>query len=205
MQVAVEAGKDSMHGKRFAASEAHRLDDPARQLWLPPAEVIAALCLRAGDTIADVGAGTGYFSLPLAQAAGPEGKVYAVDAQEEMLLLLRQKLDQAACINVEPIRAEADQTGLPATSCALFFLANLWHEIEDRAAVLKEARRVLKMGGRIAILDWRPDVEPEPGPPLAHRVDPLQAAADLRSTGFVQVTVAVSCRYSWLVQGDMQP
>src|ERR1039458_9895939 len=87
--------KDDMHDRRFPASEAHRLDDPERLLWLPPAAVLGALAVRPGETIADVGAGTGYFSLPLAKAVGPEGKVYAVDAQAEMLSLLRQKLDAA--------------------------------------------------------------------------------------------------------------
>jgi ubiquinone/menaquinone biosynthesis C-methylase UbiE len=171
MAAVVEPGKNNTHGMRFPASEAHRLDNPARKEWLPPTEVLRALALHSGEAIADVGAGTGYFSLPLAQSVGPEGKVYAVDAQAEMLSLLRQKLAASAFANVELIHAEADQTGLPASSCDLFFLANIWHEIEDQIAVLREAIRVLKNSGRIAILDWRPDVEPEHGPPLAHRMD----------------------------------
>jgi ubiquinone/menaquinone biosynthesis C-methylase UbiE len=198
-------GKDDMHDRRFPASEAHRLDDPERLLWLPPAAVLGALAVRPGETIADVGAGTGYFSLPLAKAVGPEGKVYAVDAQAEMLSLLRQKLDAAAFAIVQLIPAEADQTGLPPSSCDLFFLANIWHEIEDQFAVLREAMRVLKKNGRIAILDWRPDVDPEHGPPLAHRVDPSRAIESLRSAGFEQVATANLGRYSWLVQGGKHP
>jgi len=191
-----------MHDRRFPASEAHRLDDPARKEWLQPAEVLGALTLHAGQTAADVGAGTGYFSLPLAEAVGPEGKVYAVDAQAEMLSLLNQKLDEAALFNIELIHAEAAQTGLPASCCSLFFLANVWHEIEDQIAVLGEAKRVLKLGGRIAILDWRTDVEPEHGPPLVHRVDPSRAIESLRSAGFEQVGRAEVGKYSWLVQGE---
>jgi ubiquinone/menaquinone biosynthesis C-methylase UbiE len=202
MAAAVKPGKTDRHGRRFPASEAHRLDDPARKEWLPPAEVLRALALHSGETIADVGAGTGYFSLPLAQSVGPEGSVYAVDAQAEMLSLLKQKLNRAAITNVELIPAEADQTGLLASSCDLFFLANIWHEIEDQIAVLREAQRVLKKGGRIAILDWRPDVEPEHGPPLVHRVEPSRAMESLRATGFEQVAIANVGRYSWLVQGE---
>jgi len=198
-------GKDDMHDRRFPASEAHRLDDPERLLWLPPAAVLGALAVRPGETIADVGAGTGYFSLPLAKAVGPEGKVYAVDAQAEMLSLLRQKLDAAAFAIVQLIPAEADQTGLPPSSCDLFFLANIWHEIEDQFAVLREAMRVLKKNGRIAILDWRPDVDPKHGPPLAHRVDPSRAIESLRSAGFELVATANAGRYSWLVQGGKLP
>jgi len=202
MQVAVEASKSPMHGKRFAASEAHRLDAPARLLWLPPAVVIAALRLRSGDTIADVGAGTGYFSLPLAQAAGPEGKVYALDAQEEMLAHLRQKLQEGPVSNVELIHAEAESTALQDACCSLVFLANVWHEFADRSVVLEEAHRILMHRGRIAILDWRPDVEREFGPPLDHRLDASNAVTLLRSTGFHQVTNMNVGQYSWLVQGE---
>ena len=70
-----------MHDRRFNSSLANRLDDPDRLLWLPPHEVIAALGIQPGDVVADIGAGTGYFALPLARAVGPKGKVCAVDAQ----------------------------------------------------------------------------------------------------------------------------
>ncbi|MDR3776437.1 MAG: class I SAM-dependent methyltransferase [Terracidiphilus sp.] len=193
-----------MNDRMFSATQAHRLDDPARRVWLPPAQVLDVLALYSGETIADVGAGTGYFSLPMAHSVGPQGKVYAVDGQDEMLALLRRKLDEAGVCNVELICAEADNTELPASSCDLFFVANVWHELDDRAAVLQESRRVLKPGGRIAILDWCTDVEPEPGPPLAHRLDVSKVADELRSIGFKQIESVNVGRYSWLIQGELQ-
>ncbi len=138
-----------MNEKRFPASEAHRLDDPARAEWLAPSDLLSALNLHAGQTVADVGAGTGYISLPFAQFVGLKGKVYAVDAQAGMLSLLQQKIDKYHLSNVIPIQAEAQQTGLSASCCGLFFMANVWHEIEDRNAVLGEALRVLEPGGRM--------------------------------------------------------
>ena len=192
-----------MDERRFNASLAHRLDDPDRLLWLPPAKVLDALAVRPGETIADVGAGTGYFSVPLAHAVGPSGKVYAVDAQPEMLVWLRQKLNEGGLSNVEAVHAEADRTGLPDASCNLVFLANVWHEFADCSAVLRESTRVLKAGGRIAILDWRTDVEPEHGPPLDHRVEASRAMQSLCSAGFEQVASAEVGRYSWLVQGEI--
>ena len=191
-----------MNDRRFAASQAHRLDDPARLLWLPPGEVLSALALLAGDTAADVGAGTGYFALPMARAVSPRGKVYAVDAQGAMLARLKEKLRDAALANIELVQAEADRTGLPASVCDLFFLANVWHELDDCAATLREARRVLKLQGRIAILDWRPDVEPEHGPPLEHRLDPSHAIGHLRAAGFEPFAQTFVGRCSWLVQGE---
>lgn len=192
-----------MTDRRFNASQAHRLDAPERLIWLPPAEVIGALAVELGETIADVGAGTGYFALPLAVATGPQGKVYAVDAQAEMLAHLRQKLSSESASNVELVHAEADATGLPEGCCNLVFLANVWHEFADHTAVLREARRILKAGGRLAILDWRPDVEREGGPPLDHRLSASDAVSALRSAGFERTTHANAGKYSWLVQGGV--
>ena len=204
MLAAAPTSEAGMNERRFNATHARRLDDPARRVSLPPAEVLAAMVLHSGETIADVGAGPGYFSLPLAQAVGPQGKVYAVDAQEEMLSLLRQKLDEFTLSIVELIHSEADNTGLPASCCDLVFAANVWHEFDDHAAVLREFARVLKPDGRIAILDWRTDVLPEHGPPLEHRLDSSHAMDALRSSGFQKVATANVGLYSWLVQGEMQ-
>lgn len=192
-----------MTTKRFDASMAHRLDAAERLVWLPPAEVVEAMGVRSGDIIADIGAGTGYFALPLATAAGPQGKVFAVDAQADMLGHLQQKLNSNGAPNIEMVHAEAEATGLPDASCTVVFLANVWHEFDDRAIVLREARRILKPGGRIAILDWRPDVEREAGPPLDHRISTAVAVSDLQSAGFVRTTHTNTGKYSWLVQGEL--
>lgn len=190
-----------MTDKRLDASQAYRLDVPERLVWLPPDEVVGTLSVQVGDTIADIGAGTGYFSIPLAMAAGACGRVYAVDAQAEMLGLLRRKLRNRAGLNIDLVHAEADRTGLPDACCNLVFLANVWHEFADRDAVLREALRILKAGGRFVIVDWRPDVEREAGPPLDHRIPAVNALEELRLAGFVQTNYANVGRYSWLTQG----
>ena len=105
-----------MNDRLMDVSQADRLDDPERLLWLPPAMVIGALGVQPGDVIADIGAGTGYFSLPLAKAVGPLGLVYAIDCQAEMLGRLQLKLDTGGISNIRAINADADSTGLPDAS-----------------------------------------------------------------------------------------
>jgi len=190
-----------MHDRRFNPASAHKLEDPQRLVWLPPDAIVAALEVQPGDVVADIGAGTGYFALPLARAIGPSGHLFAVDAQQEMLSLLRQKLDSAPMPNIEPVHAEADRTSLPDHACSLVFLANIWHEFDDRGAVLRETMRILRPGGRIAILDWRTDVEPVAGPPLAHRIADADAQNELRRAGFAPLPSTALWPSSWLVQG----
>jgi ubiquinone/menaquinone biosynthesis C-methylase UbiE len=160
-------------------AEAHRLDNPDRLQWLPPKDVLALLPLRPGAVVADIGAGTGYFALPMAHAIGIDGTLYAVDLQPEMLELLRKKLQPAdAPANVVLVHGTAEATTLASRSCDVVFISNVWHELPDHAATLREFRRILLPEGVLAILDWRPDAQHPPGPPIEHRI----SAAEVRRT-----------------------
>ena len=191
-----------MNERRFPASQAQRLEDPERLIWLPPEDVLRALTLQIGQTVVDVGAGTGYFAVPLAHAIGSDGKLYAVDAQAQMLQWISAKIEKAGLTNIVLVHAEASATTLPPSSCDLYLTANVWHELEDREAVLTEAKRVLKPAGRIAILDWRPDVERVAGPPLDHRIASDDVQDELRRSGFRNTAAIHVGLYSWLVQAD---
>ena len=189
-----------MHERMFSAALADRLDRPERQLWLPPEQVLAQLKVKAGEVVVDLGAGTGYFTLPLSQAVGDKGTIYAVDAQAEMLTRLQQKLEAASISNVRAVLATAEATGLPARCADLILLANIWHEFEDHAAVLDECRRILRGDGRIAILDWRTDVEPDPGPPVSHRIPVKEAESVLLAAGYRRPQVDMVGPFTWMVQ-----
>ena len=163
--------KHPMNERTFPAADAHRLEKLERLQWLPPDEIMARIGPVQGMTVADVGTGTGYFAIPFAKAVGREGKVLAVDFQKEMLENLRRKLSASGALqNLVIIEGEAAHTTLPENSCDLVIMSNLWHELDDDAGVLREVKRLLRPGGRVAILDWRADLVPPPGPPVAHRV-----------------------------------
>jgi ubiquinone/menaquinone biosynthesis C-methylase UbiE len=193
-----------MNERTFDPGGAHRLENPERLLWLPPRELSTRLGLKSGMVIADIGAGTGFFALPFARAVAPEGKVWAVDLQPEMLALLEEKLRQeSAPHNISPLQGSAADTGLTDHGCDLAFLANIWHELDHTADVLSEMRRILRPSGRVAILDWRADLPSPPGPPQHHRVNSAAIVATLQSGGWREVTASPFGTYSHLVTGAL--
>ena len=167
---------------------------------MPPLEVIEILDLQEGMTITDIGSGTGFFALPFARAVGAEGRIRAVDLQAEMVEILRSKLsDPGAPSNVTCSQGTAHRTGLPDRSCDLAFLGNLWHELDGHGRVLEEVARILRPGGRIAILDWRKNVSQPPGPPLDHRVESSEVERSLLSRGWTNIGFCLVGKYSYLV------
>jgi ubiquinone/menaquinone biosynthesis C-methylase UbiE len=186
--------------RTFQPSNAHRLDDPQRLLWMPPNEAIGRLDFKPGMVVADIGAGTGFFALPFARAVGPAGMVWAVDLQPAMLKILEEKLRQdGAPGNIKLREGRAADTGLPDGSCDLAFLGNLWHELDEPGTVLAEMRRILRPGGRVAILDWRTDVAYPPGPPPEHRVAVSKTEATLKTDNWRNVWFHLLGQYSYLL------
>lgn len=160
-----------MGDRLFKPQDAHKLEHPERQVWLPVADVIRSSAIRPGMHVADVGAGTGYFAIPMAQAVGPNGKVYAIDLQPEMLSLLREKIKQLdATRNINLAQGEASRTTLGPKCADAVLMANVWHELDDHEAALREAARILVPSGTLGLLDWRPDKNSPPGPPSDHRL-----------------------------------
>lgn len=184
----------------FRTAETHKLEDPERLKWLPPDEILARIGLRRGMCVADIGAGTGYFAIPIARAVGESGRVYAVDFQPEMLNFLREKRTQPdAPGNIDPIVAEAAHTRLPDESCDLVFLANVWHELDDRQAALREFARILAPGGRLALIDWRHDASPPPGPLSEHRISMRTTVCTLEQDGWELHHYGAAGPYSYLL------
>ena len=126
----------------------------SRDSWQQPERVIEALGLEPGDRVADLGAGSGYFTLHLAQAVGPTGKVYAVDVDEEMNDYLRKRVDEAGLDNVEVILGEFEDPLLPDGEIDLLLTVNTYHHIQERPGYFRNVRTDLASDGRIAIVDF---------------------------------------------------
>jgi ubiquinone/menaquinone biosynthesis C-methylase UbiE len=162
--------------ERYAKS----FDDPARDLWQMPGRVIEALGIRAGMTVADVGAGTGYFSVRLARTPGVQ-TVYSVDIEQAMVDYLRQRAAKEGLKNVVPVLAAADRTNLPQP-VDLVLVVDTYHHIPNRAAYFRELQKSMKPGARLAIIDFRRD-SPE-GPPVEFRFTPEQVENEIAPAGF---------------------
>ena len=189
-----------MNDRVFKHAHAHKLEDPERLKWMPPAEVLSYLRLHEGMRIADIGAGTGYFAIPMAAAVGASGHVFAIDLQPEMIEKLRAKLDAAGDVkNISLHQGAASAVPLPDASVDVAFYANIWHEIDDQEAVLREASRILAPAGTIAILDWRQDKPSPPGPPQEHRIPADSIVTILQKWGCQRVTSHEVGAYSYIV------
>jgi ubiquinone/menaquinone biosynthesis C-methylase UbiE len=125
-----------------------------RDQWQQPDKVMAALQIREGAEVADLGAGGGYFTFYLAKAAGPEGKVYAVDIDKGTNELIAERAKKEGVNNVSTILATLNDPLLPKSGVDLIFTSNTYHHFNDRIAYFSNLRQYLKPGGRIAIIDF---------------------------------------------------
>lgn len=125
-----------------------------RNEWQQPERVVEALGLRPGDRVADIGSGSGYFTLRLARAVGPGGRVYAADVDADMNEYLRERLADEGIGNVEVIDAEFGDPLLPDAKIDLAFTSNTYHHMQERPAYFRALRADLAPGGRVAIVDY---------------------------------------------------
>lgn len=126
---------------------------PTRASWQLPERVVEALALTSGDRVADLGAGKGYFTLLLADAVGTAGRVYAVDVDDEPVAALEASVASRGYDNVEVIRGEIDDPGLPDGKMDVVFLCDVYHHIDDRVRYFSNLRRDLAPGARFAIVE----------------------------------------------------
>ena len=164
------------HHPPSSAEYAKVLEDPSRDEWQKPHEVVMALELKATDVVADIGAGTGYFARRFANHAS---KVYAVDIDKELLAVIQKD----APPNVTIVLASPDDPRLPAQSADLIFICDVLHHIQNRTAYYPKLVKALKPGGRVVVIDFYKKDLPV-GPPPSMKLSDEEVISELRSAGF---------------------
>lgn len=173
-----------------------RLDRPERETMMPKEPVLNRLDLAAGMTAADIGAGLGYFSFPMAERVGPQGRIVALDPSRAA----REELESRAVRNgygqVQVHEGKAEDTGLPVGSVDRVLWHTMYHEVDNRTQALNEMLRILRSGGLWVVVDWVKEAM-EQGPPLEHRVSAEQVLSEVTEVGFLPVENFVAGPFTW--------
>jgi SAM-dependent methyltransferase len=182
LSFACAAQSPETHQHRFSDAEkwSHVFDDPQRDAWQKPHQVIEALKLAPSSVVADVGAGTGYFSARLANML-KEGRVYAVDVEPAMVKHLAERAKREQLPNMVAVQADAGDAHIPEKA-DLVLLVDVYHHVDERTAYFRKLRDSLKPDGRLAIIDFR--LESPQGPPKHTRIAPEQVKQELTAAGY---------------------
>ncbi len=165
---------------KFDVKRAEILDNQDRKQFLNPDSILDRIGLDREMVLADLGCGTGFFTIP---ASLRVKKVYALDVQQEMLDILQDKIKKQKIANIETILSEESSIPLPDDSVDILLMANVFHELEDRRAILKEGKRVLSDRGKLAIVDWK-KIEMDFGPPVEERLAEDEIISICKDSGF---------------------
>lgn len=168
------------------------LEDPERDGWQKPDRVVRTLGLRPGNVVADLGAGSGYFTVRLARAVGSEGKVYAVDIEPEMLRYIENRATEEHLGNIQTVLAKPDDPSLPEASLDMVFICDTLHHIANRDRYFPLLAKTLKPGGRLVNIDFHKRPLPF-GPPLEMKIAETEMAREAERAGF-----RLAKKYSYL-------
>ncbi|MGA2982327.1 MAG: methyltransferase domain-containing protein [Terriglobia bacterium] len=162
------------------------LDRPDREDQEHPGAVIDAMELQGGDVVADLGAGSGYFTFRLAAKVGKTGKVLAVDIQDEMLATLRRRATELGVTNVEEVKGSETDPHLPAGGVNSVLLVDVYHELAYPFEVMTKVREALKPGGRVVFVEYRKE---DPRIPIkeVHKMSVEQLAKEMKAVGLARV------------------
>jgi predicted methyltransferase len=188
------------HGRAFRDAErwANVFNDPTRDDWQMPLQVVELLGISPGQQVVDLGVGTGYFTNMLCAAVGERGKVYAVDIEQTMLDYVREHVNESCADVVVPVLAAPDDPRLPEGEVDVVLVVNTWHHVGKRIAYLKHLERALKPDGRVALIDWRAGDLPM-GPPPEERLAKKLAIAEFEKAGWAFDSESVMLPYQYFL------
>jgi SAM-dependent methyltransferase len=167
----------------FAPQDLGLLEPPDREAWQKPDQVMDALHVAEGTTVADVGAGGGWFTMRLARRVGRHGRVYAVDVQRLMIEAIRRRIErEGLTTHVTLVLGEPADPKLPSNALDAVLIVDAFHEMADPVLLLKNVARTLRPQGRIGIIDYR-EGDGGPGPDAIERVPPAVVISEAASAG----------------------
>ena len=170
-------------GHKFDISRLERLRDPERLETMNPDKIWAVLVDGLIiNTLVDIGVGIGFFAIPFARKI-KRGKVYGCDLHPEMLKYLEAAMEKEGVDNIEPVRCGEVEVPLEDGIADVVMMVNLHHELDFRDRSLAECRRLLRSGGKVAVIDWKP-IQTEHGPPMEIRIPSEQVLEELTAAGF---------------------
>jgi predicted methyltransferase len=158
-------------------------DDPGRDAWQKPTEVIAAMTIRPGMMVADLGAGTGYFTAYLSRAVGPDGTVLAIDPEPDMVKHLGQRAHKDGLGNVLPVLSMFEDPFLPRGRVDRVLIVDTYHHIDDRLDYFGRMRRDMAPGGRLVVVDFHKRPLPV-GPPPEHKLERDTVVYEMEHAGW---------------------
>jgi SAM-dependent methyltransferase len=186
-QTVATPGVHPISGRRFANvmgwQGAEWLERSEREIEEEPDKALDALGTLTGATVADVGAGSGYFTVRLAARVGPKGRVYANDLQPEMLKMLGGRLAREQVANVTLVQGAVDNPRLPAGSLDLVLMVDVYHEFSEPQRMLRAIRTALKPAGRLVLLEYRKE-DPDVPIRFEHKMSVQEAKLELEAEGF---------------------
>jgi ubiquinone/menaquinone biosynthesis C-methylase UbiE len=156
------------------------LERPEREKEEHPSKLLAALKLKPGDVVADIGTGTGYHAFRMAPMVGTRGKILAVDIQPEMLDLIRQKMKKTNVTNIEPVLGTIEDPKLPAESVDLVLMVDVYHEFSHPHEMTAAMLKALKPGGRLVFVEFRLE-DPKVPIKLVHKMSERQVIKEMSS------------------------
>ena len=184
VQVRLAAQAQQRHGRLFPPQDLGLLEIPDRAAWQKPDQIMDALGIADGSTVADIGPGAGWFTIRLANRVGPRGLVYAEDVQQEMLEATRRRVAREGLRNVEMRLGTGTDPNLPDARLDAVLVVDVYPEVDDRVTFLRNLKKAIKPNGRIGIVNYKPGRGgPGPAPDEGVRVDGTVVEADAHAAG----------------------
>lgn len=185
------------HVRLFRPEDLGLLEGPDRDAWQRPDQIMDALRIGDGSHVADLGAGSGWFTIRLARRVGPNGVVYAEDIQRQMIEAISRRVARENLANVKPVLGEANDPKLPAPVNAVL-IVDAYHEMDQPVVLLRNVARYLKPDGRIGIVDFTREGG-GPGPAMDERVDPERVIRDAEAADLALESRENFLRYQYML------